>query len=238
MLWAEENTRDSLFEALQRKEVYGTSGTRPVIRFFGGFDLPADICDIADGDEMISTAYDTGVPMGGDLTPPGDGRVPRFMITAVMDQISGSRFQEVEIIKGWVDGSGANEEVISVLPVGPTASVNVETCEPVNADRGRESLCQVWEDEDFDAEENAFLLRESQENPSCRWHSYQCNAAGLTPSACDAGAEIPAGFEKCCDYVYPPDTALVGTENQRPEALPKTQQERAWTTPIWYQVED
>ena len=248
MIWAEENTRESIFAALQRKEVYGTSGTRPVVRFFGGFDLPESLCDDPDA---IQKAYDNGVPMGGDLGS-GEGN-PRFMLSAMMDQgddlRAGTPLQRIQIIKGWVDSSGAmQEKIVHVAgdeddPSLSDQDVDLETCAPLQPDAGSASLCEVWEDDEFDPSENAFYYGRVVEEPVCRWHTYQCNAKQVTPQVCEQieAGNTPAGFEgfeKCCQYQYPPDNALTGVEEQKTVELPKTLQERAWTTPIWYEVEE
>jgi hypothetical protein len=255
VIWAEENTREAIFAALQRKEVYGTSGTRPVVRFFGGFDLPEGLCNDPDA---IQKAYDNGVPMGGDLGS-GNGN-PRFLLAALMDQgdtnatteggevRSGTPLQRVQIIKGWIDSDGAmQEKVVHVAgdeddPSLSDQDVDLETCAPLQPDAGSPSLCEVWEDDEFDAEQNAFYYGRVLEEPVCRWHTYQCNAKQVTPQVCEqieAGntPEGFEGFEKCCQYQYPPDNALAGLESQKTVELPKTIQERAWTTPIWYEVE-
>ncbi len=256
VVWARSNTRDDIFEALQRKEVYGTSGTRPIVRFYGGFDLPENLCGMPNA-VAVAENTDGVVPMGGDLAPPGDGRVPRFALSALMDPGDpavpikgkgkatparpGTRLQQIQIIKGWVDGEGMTHE--KVYTVGGStdtgATVNTDNCQEVGKGKGFKSLCSVWEDPEFDAEQNAFYYGRVLENPTCRWSTYQCNAAGVTEQYCAAaaagGPAIPEGFEKCCSYQYPPDTALVGSEFQREVSLPKTIQERAWTTPIWYE---
>ena len=214
VVWAEENSRDSLFSAMQRREVYGTSGTRPVLRFFGG-DFKGDPCD--DG-TLVESGYQRGVPMGGEIGAIRKKKSPMFMVEATKDPgpagAPGSPLQRVQIIKGWVDSTGTtHEKVIDVVgDANNGASVDESTCTPTGT--GADHLCEVWEDPEFDASQRAFYYARVIENPTCRYTTYICNDAGVD---CAVPASIPAGFELCCD-----------------PGLAKTIQERAWSSPIWY----
>ncbi len=218
VLWAEQNTRDSLFDAMQRREAYGTSGPRIVARLFGGWDYPADLCERAD---FARQGYAGGSPMGGELplAPPG-AQAPRFAVSALMDPGSdnelGVPLQRIQIIKGWKDGEQTFETVYEVAGDPDNgASVDLQSCQPQGA--GFAQLCSVWQDPQFDPEQAAFYYARVVENPRCRWHRAQCNQAlaeqGL--SCADVDAEHP--LSGCCQ-----------------SNLPDTIQERAWTSPIWY----
>jgi len=232
-VWAEENSRDSLFEAMARREAYGTSGPRMVVRFFGGWDYPEDLCQRSD---LPRTGYALGVPMGGDLPPPpGAGpdpmshqvataaaplstRAPRFVVSALRDPGGGDRpgtpLQRLQIVKGWTDGDELRERIYEVAGDPRNgASVKLDTCEPVGS--GFDSLCAVWSDPDFNPAHSAFYYARVIENPVCRWSQRMCVAAGVD---CDNPSGVGEGFEGCC------------SEQHRP-----TVQERAWTSPIWVQ---
>jgi hypothetical protein len=202
-VWAEENSRASLFAALQRRETFGTSGPRIEPRFFGGWNLDPALCD---SPEMVSRAYASAVPMGADL-PANQraGSTPGFLVSAVRDPM-GHLLQRIQVIKGWTDSQGRTHQAIYDVAGNPDngASVDVDTCEVRGS--GFNQLCKVWRDPDFDPDVSAVYYARVLENPSCRWSTHQCN--GLPR------AERPA---TCTD----------------PE-LPKTIQERAWTSPIWY----
>ena len=205
-IWAEENSRPSLFSAMRRKETFGTSGPRIKPRLFAGWDYHSSICDSAD---MIRTAYANGVPMGGKLLAKNNtnNNQPRLLISAQKDPINdASNLQKLQIIKGWVDDQGRlNEHVYDVAGDAETiGSLNTRTCEPLPS--GYDQLCAVWQDPQFDPELNAVYYGRVVENPSCRWSTYDC-------------LSLPA------------DQQPLACTNT---TIPKTIQERAWTSPIWY----
>ncbi|MCA9549434.1 MAG: DUF3604 domain-containing protein [Myxococcales bacterium] len=216
VVWAEENTRDALFDAFRRRETYATSGTRITLRFFGGWAYPETLCSSA---SLVAQGYAGGVPMGGVLPAnPGSGR-PRFVVQAAWDPGTadhpGTRLQRVQIIKGWVDRRGrTHEQVYEVAgDAANGASVDLATCTPQGP--GQRRLCAVWEDPDFSAEQRAFYYARVLENPSCRWSTYECIDAQVD---CADPAAVPEAFAYCCDG-----------------SAPLTQQERATSSPIWYQ---
>ncbi|MEJ8570275.1 DUF3604 domain-containing protein [Microbaculum marinum] len=248
--WAEENSRDSIFEALRRKETYGTSGTRPVVRFFAGWDYESGMCGQSD---RIQLGYDGGVPMGGDLSvPPDQGDKPRFMVAALRDTNS-ARLERVQIVKGWVTESGKTRErvydvagrerkysrkYIQKVCDAQAASIGQPTVSLPT--RGANELCTVWTDEDFRSDRPAFYYVRVLETPVCRWSTLSCQSAGVNPfarpkvcqrqatrannAAARAGeigwGEVP--FDVCCL-----------TEQNDPFFEPAIQ-ERAWTSPVWY----
>ena len=206
-VWAEENSRPILFDALRRREVFGTSGTRLSVRLFGGWNLPAGLCD---DPQMLQKAYAQAVPMGGTLTPPpSSATAPAFVVAALRDPGTASRpgtpLQRVQVIKGWIEDGTPHQQVYDVAgDPNNGASVDPLTCEPHGG--GFDSLCTVWTDPAFNPEQPAFYYVRVVENPTCRWSTSVCNslAAGQQPDACDD------------------------------PSVPKTIQERAWSSPIWY----
>ncbi|MEZ5568072.1 MAG: DUF3604 domain-containing protein [Halioglobus sp.] len=211
VIWAEENSRDVLFDALKRRETYATSGPRIVARFFAGQDYPEDLCERED---RIERAYAGGVPMGGELTVTSDAP-PRFLVAASQDPgATATPLQRVQIIKGALDASGQyREQVIDVAGNARNgASVDTQTCETRGP--GYAQLCSVWTDEEFDPAERAFYYARVVENPSCRWSQRICVANQVDCSDPDT---ITEGFEGCC------------AADHRPVI-----QERAWTSPVWY----
>lgn len=236
VVWAEENSRDALFEAMRRRETYATSGTRPVLRFFGGFELEADACQ---GDDFVAHGYAKGVPMGGDLAPTSGVGNPRFLVAALKDPGTpdhpGLDLQRIQIIKGWVGEDGASrEEVIDVAggPLG-VAGVDPETCAPTG--RGHRQLCSVWEDPNFDPGEPAFYYARLLENPSCRWSTLQCQAAGVNPfsDACETQAEAATAAAQAAGAIGDVYGRCCLDEAEEPFYSPIIQ-ERAWSSPIWY----
>ena len=216
VVWAEENSRDALFAALRRREVYGTSGPRHIVRFFGG-RIPSGVCD---GD-LARSGYESGVPMGGEIGPVLNNRSPRFAVMASKDPgppgKPGTPLQRIQIVKGWVDETGASHEKVFDVAGDPDdgASVDLATCQ--TSGPGFDSLCTVWHDPEFDRGQRAFYYARVIENPSCRWNAYLCNRLGVD---CSAPGSVPPEYETCCD-----------------PAFPKSIQERSWTSPIWYRPE-
>lgn len=208
-VWATENTRDALFEAMQRREVYATTGSRITVRFFGGWEYDAKILDRPD---YVEVAYAQGVPMGGDLTSAPDGKAPTFIAVAAKDP-DGANLDRVQIIKGWLDADGNVQEKIYELalsdgrkvkkktgkakPVGNT--VDVEDASYTNS-IGDPQLSAVWTDPDFDASERAFYYVRVIEIPTPRWSAYDAKFFDL----------------------------------DLPDDVPMVIQDRAYTSPIWY----
>jgi hypothetical protein len=215
VVWAEENSRDALFEAMQRREAYGTSGPRMEVRFFGGWAYPEALCE---ADDLVAQGYAGGVPMGGELPPaPSSDAAPRFVVTGLADpgtlDRAGTRLQRLQIIKGWIENGAPREAVFDVAGSPDNdASVDPRTCNPIGP--GARQLCAVWRDPDFDPKHPAVYYARVVENPSCRWNAYACLAAGVD---CSDPAGVPDGLEPCCDA-----------------SVPTTIQERAWTSPIWH----
>jgi hypothetical protein len=241
VVWAEENSRDSIFEGMRRRETYATSGTRPIVRFFGGWGYAADLCDSS---RLIKEAYEGGVPMGGELYDAVShaGESPSFVVSAMKDPGSskhpGTDLQRVQVIKGWVDETGTTHERVYEVAGNPAngASVDPDTCEPTG--RGSSALCSVWQDPDFDAGQLAMYYVRVLENPTCRWSTLHCQAAGVNPfsDACEAQSARASAtarerggegevFSACC------------TDPSNEPFYTPVIQERAWTSPIWYSPE-
>jgi len=236
VVWSEENSRDAIFAGMRRKETYATSGTRPVVRFFAGQDLPAQLCQ---SDTMVEQAYATGVPMGGELRATSATESPRFLVSALKDPGSpgnpGVDLQRIQIIKGWVDAGGnTHEAVYDVAGAADNgAGVNPQSCAVTGS--GHASLCSVWQDPDFDNSEDAFYYVRVLENPSCRWSTLQCQAAGVNPFAENCAEQAAIKTEEMQDAGAIGD--VFGRCCLNPATEPfysPTLQERAWTSPIWY----
>jgi hypothetical protein len=239
VVWSEENSRDSIFAGLRRKETYATSGTRPVVRFFGGWEYAEDLC-AAGG--RVATGYREGVPMGGRLRARGDARAPRFLVSALKDPgvegHPGTDLQRIQIVKGWVEPDGSTHEAVYDVAgdADNGASVDPRSCAPTGA--GEASLCRVWEDPDFDPARPAFWYVRVLENPTCRWSTRACMAAGVSPFAADCEAAVAIANEAARQrgargHVY--DECCVAQEDQ--PFLSPVIQERAWSSPIWYRPE-
>ncbi|HYB99860.1 MAG TPA: DUF3604 domain-containing protein [Candidatus Limnocylindrales bacterium] len=216
VLWAEENSRDALFAAMRRRETYATSGTRPIVRVFAG-RFAETLCDDPD---FVAEGYDKGVPMGGEIGPMLGKSDMRIAVLAQKDPglpgDPGTPLQRIQIIKGWHGKDGIKEKVYDVAgDAANGAGVDLDTCEPTGT--GFDTLCTVWSDPDFDASERAFYYVRVLENPTCRWSTHLCNSLGVD---CSAPESVPADYVMCCD-----------------EHTPLTLQERALTSPIWYQPE-
>jgi hypothetical protein len=209
-VWATENTREALFDAMKRKEVYATSGSRMIVRFFGGWEFTE-----ADSNTRLPAAagYAKGVPMGGELTTAPEGAAPTFLIAALKDPMSGN-LDRIQVVKGWIDDRNRTyEKVYNVVwgdaerralnadgelpPVGNTVDVANATWTNTIGDP---ELITVWEDPDFDPEQRAFYYLRVLEIPTPRWVAYDAVRYGL---------DIP-------------------------DEVPLVLQERAYTSPIWY----
>lgn len=204
-IFAPQNTREDLFDAMRRRETFGTSGPRIVPRFFAGSELNASLCN---DPEMVAKAYQQGVPMGSRVTVNQGDPAPNFLVAAIADtgttEHPGGLLQRIQIIKGWVDKDGIlQQQVFDVAGGANDASVNLNTCQPKG--EGYRNLCAVWSDPEFDPSKRAVYYAKVLENPSCRWSTFECNQL--------SGDDRPA---TCDDPEYD-----------------KTIQERAWTSPIW-----
>jgi hypothetical protein len=209
-VWATENTREAIWDALNRREVYGTTGSRITVRFWGGWDFEASDAESRLPAEM---GYTKGVPMGGDLNSAPDGKVPTFLVAALKDPYSGN-LDRIQIVKGWLDSSGKTHEKVydvvwgdaerrspdangKIPAVGNTVDVGNATWTNTI---GNPELITVWEDPEFDPELRAFYYARVIEIPTPRWTAYDAKRYGITMD---------------------------------PE-VPMTTQERAYTSPIWY----
>ncbi len=208
-VWARENTRAALFDAMQRKEVYATTGTRIRVRVFGGWDFePEEVVR----PDFIDQGYRRGVPMGGDLWNAPDGKAPAFMIRALRDP-DGANLDRLQIIKGWLDASGKTHERIYDVAVSDGRQIGADgraresvgsTVDIVAATYtntiGDAMLAAHWVDPDFDRRQHVFYYVRVLEIPTPRWTTY--------------------------------DAAFFGIE--LPDNVPATVQDRAYTSPIWY----
>ena len=208
-VWARNNTRRDIFNAMRRKEVYATTGSRIRVRVFGGWSFEAN--DLATTD-FASTGYSRGVPMGGELTDAPDGSAPAFIVRALRDP-DGANLDRIQIIKGWLDADGETHEHIYDIavsgdreigpdgrarqPVGST--VDVDTATFTNT-IGTATLEGHWKDPEFDPAEAAFYYVRVIEIPKPRWTTRDA-----------AFFDIP-----------------------RPDSVPAEIQDRAYTSPIWY----
>lgn len=208
-VWAPENTREAIFDALARRETYGTSGPRMAVRFYSGWGFDDSI---ADDPLAIETLQQTGVPMGGVLTPNEDqSSSPGFFVWATRDPMD-APLQRVQMIKGWVDAEGETHETVIdiVCADGLTvdeatgrcpdngATVDLSTC-AYSDDSGANELKSVWYDPDYDPQQSAFYYVRVLMNPTCRWSTYDAIRLGRDPDP----------------------------------RVPATIRERAWTSPIW-----
>ena len=181
-VWAEENTRESIFDAFRRKETFATTGPRIKVRFFAGLDYTDELLEAPD---MVAQAYASGVPMGGDLM--GDGRSPTFVAWAMQDP-SGGALQRVQVVKV----TSAGEKVFDIAchqgtPDPEThrcadngAGVDMSSCTPTGDGAGE--LKTAWQDPEFDAAQRATYYVRVLENPSCRWSTWEALKAGTPPN--------------------------------------------------------
>ncbi|MDP2324574.1 MAG: DUF3604 domain-containing protein [Gammaproteobacteria bacterium] len=207
-VWATENTREALWDAMQRKETYGTTGSRMIVRFFGGWDFgPADAVTRS----PAFAGYTKGVPMGGDLRQAPAGKAPTFLLAAMKDPIGGN-LDRIQVVKGWFDAKGAvHEQVYDVVWGGdrkpgadgklPSVGSTVDVANATWTNTiGASELITVWKDPKFDPKERAFYYARVIEIPTPRWTAYDANRFGTQPL---------------------PGTRMTVTE-------------RAYTSPIWY----
>jgi len=217
VVYAQDNTRESLFEGMKRREAYGTSGPRMLVRFFSGDNLSDESCGLND-QHFASEGYANGVPMGGVLQGSAVKGGPKFVISASHDpgtaSAPGHLLQKIQVVKGWVDESGVSQEKVFDVSSSDDTDVTIgeKSCDPIVS--GADQLCAVWKDPSFDAETNAFYYARVIENPSCRWNAHVCLANNVS---CSNPELVPEGLKQCCD-----------------STIPKTIQERAWTSPIWF----
>ncbi|MCG8455570.1 MAG: DUF3604 domain-containing protein, partial [Holophagales bacterium] len=232
VVWAEENSRDAIFSALERKEAYGTSGTRIIARLFGGWDLPESACQ----QDFVSIGYENGVPMGGDLPePPAADSKPSFLVHAARDQ---TNLAQIQIIKAWIDSQGeVHERVITVAGGDGETQVDPATCKAPE-DAGHESLCSVWQDEDFDSEQHAFYYMRVLEEPVCRYSTLYCrkwyDLDPLDTRTCNNQLESLQAGNPVQKEIASRAAFCCSDESTEPFVQPVIQ-ERAWTSPIWYE---
>jgi hypothetical protein len=171
-VWAEENSREAIFDALRRRETFGTSGPRISVRLFAGWNYPADLC----GDPgLVRRGYAGGVPMGGDLpAPPGGARAPVFVALAQRDP-GGAPLERIQIVKGWADAAGIHQSVYDAAGRrAPDDAIDPRTCAPLAP--GSPGLCAVFRDPDFDPVRAAVYYARVLEVPTCRHSELGCLA--------------------------------------------------------------
>jgi hypothetical protein len=208
-VWAQENTRESIFDAMQRRETYATTGPRMAVRLFGGWEFEAQD---AESRSPALIGYSKGVPMGGDLTAAPAGKAPTFLVAALRDPI-GANLDRYQIVKGWLDAKGElHERIYDVAvsggrPIGADGRCKVSVGSTVDVENatwrntiGAPELIAVWKDPDFDAKQRAFYYGRVIEIPTPRWTAYDAQRFGV----------------------------------KMPKEVPMTTTERAYTSPIWY----
>ena len=207
-VWATKNTREAIWNALKRKEVYATTGPRMIVRFFGGWDFDNKN---AQTPNLAAVGYEKGVPMGGELQQPPSGKSPTFLVAALKDPI-GANLDRVQVVKGWLDAKGALQEKVydvawsgnrkpgsdgKLPPVGNTVDLKTAT---YSNTIGAPELTTTWKDPDFDASLKAFYYVRVLEIPTPRWTLYDAVRFGITMDP----------------------------------KIPMVEQQRAYTSPIWY----
>ena len=232
-VWAPENTRAAIFEALRAKRTYSTSGPRMEVRSYARFgEFPADFCEkLSAGETPVESGSIDAVMMGAVL-PAGLTGSPRFAIWAAQD-VNSAPLERIQIIKGTLEESGeVQTEVITIAgaPDGPSRN---QDC-TVDATARPETLCATWEDAEFDPNEDAYYYARILEQPTCRWSTRRCvtqgvNCADLDPADGTFSSESGnAGYEGCCEISGSPGS-FDGVN--RFDVI----RERAWTSPIWYE---
>lgn len=256
VLWAEENSRDYLFDAMQRKEAQGTSGPRILMRLFAGWNLQEEqVCaGFGFDDDAISLRYgdfarlghEQGVPMGGDLVlgeqaynEEGEIKAPAFAVGALRDKASDANgLQTLQIIKGWLDEEGNTHERVYNLNTTDSVGISLDSCQA--SYQARDSLCSVWRDPDFDPAQKAFYYARVVEQPSCRWSWQQCrvlfedNPVERFKEACKEPSSLPSGYRECCLHTPIADSYPNKLKKEQFGTYPPVIQERAWTSPVWY----
>ena len=212
-VWSTANTREALWDAMRRKEVYATTGPRMTVRFFGGWEFSASD---ATSQTVATAGYAKGVPMGGSLQTAAGGSAPSFLVAALKDPYSGN-LDRIQIVKGWLDAAGETHEKVhevvwgdahrrklgwkgKLRPVGNTIDIANATWTNTIGDA---ELAGFWQDPDFDASQPAFYYARVIEIPTPRWTAYDAKRFGVAA----------------------------------PPGVPMTLQERAYTSPIWYSPE-
>jgi hypothetical protein len=207
-VWATENTRTAIWDSMQRREVYATTGPRMRVRFFGGYDFTADD---ALSRNLAEVGYSKGVPMGSDLAPAPAGKAPGFLVFALRDPV-GANLDRIQVIKGWLGLDGKSQEKVydvawsgdrkagadgKLPPVGDTVDLRIPSWSNTI---GASELGTMWIDPDFDPSLRAFYYARVIEIPTPRWTAYDRVRFNL----------------------------------DLPKDIPLKQQERAYTSPIWY----
>src|SRR6266480_1646188 len=208
-VWATENTREAIFDAMKRRETYATTGPRMLVRFFGGWDFEA-----GDANDRLPArvGYTKGVPMGGDLSKAPPGKSPAFLVAALKDPI-GANLDRIQVIKGWLGKDGQTQERIYDVAVSGGRKIDADgrsktsvgnTVDVANATWtntiGADEMITVWKDPEFDPALRAFYYVRVIEIPTPRWTAYDAKYFGV----------------------------------KMPPEVPMTTTERAYTSPIWY----
>ncbi len=211
-VWATDNTREAIWDAMARKEVFGTTGTRLQVRAFGGYDFgPGDLKEL----DLAPKGYAAGVPMGGDLAAPPDGASPGFLVEAMRDP-NGANLDRIQIIKGWLDKDGVSQEAVYDVVWSnadtraldaqgnlPSVGSSVDEIEATYTNTiGADSLRGFWQDPAFDPEQKAFYYVRAMEIPTPRWLAY--------------------------------DRKNYDLYDEMPKDVRYSSQERAYGSPIWY----
>jgi hypothetical protein len=212
-VWAPENNREAIFDALARRETYATSGPRMAVRFYAGWEINTAVASQYD---TLNVLHKNGVPMGGTLRPDAKAKnSPDFFVWATSDPLD-APLQRIQMVKGWIDADGnTQEKVVDIactdsLSVDPQtgrcpdngASVDLKTCH-FSKDKGANELKIIWQDPDYSADQSAFYYTRVIMNPTCRWSSYDAIRLGREPDP----------------------------------RVPATIRERAWSSPIWLDPE-